>query len=459
VRRQPDPAWIRLAGRVFAACLWLFPESLRQAHGEEMRQVFRDRCREVAGQPRRIAHLLFAEMLPDTVASAGSAQWSTGIGDPRRRHRIGLAILMVFAGWLLFQDRLSRFVLDWGFEAQYWVTNQLEARRLGAEERAVRGVADALVAQQGAESAALAAYLYRGLYTHRLGVWAAGENRGRYPGRVYRADFGPLTADGARATRAVATVLATPQPAWLATVAVQACAPSAGCDRNAAIAALVRAEPDNAYAWSQAFKAASLAGDAVGKRNALARMAGARYFDDHLGAIRSALFAATARLAPGDAHARAAVAEHAAWASRAETDDFDHDARIECLSERFGATRPTWPQSDPGVAADCLRFARLMAASDSPFNARLGWSRIIASAPSPGAEAAMARAKALERLIWRIGATHRPVSGKPGRFDVEPWNDAQWNAWAASWTPGATEADAARVLMQADGNAAAGDAR
>ena len=46
--RSPDPGWVRAAQTVYDACLWLYPKQLRDAHGEEMRQAFRDRCHEVA---------------------------------------------------------------------------------------------------------------------------------------------------------------------------------------------------------------------------------------------------------------------------------------------------------------------------------------------------------------------------------------------------------------------------
>ena len=45
-RRRPRHGAIRLSLRLYRALLWLFPPSLRRAHGEEMAQLFRDNLRD-----------------------------------------------------------------------------------------------------------------------------------------------------------------------------------------------------------------------------------------------------------------------------------------------------------------------------------------------------------------------------------------------------------------------------
>jgi hypothetical protein len=81
MNRPSDPAWIAVAARVYCAALWLFPAALREAHGDEMRQAFRDRCREVARGERSAFRVLALELLPDTLRSAGSEQLSATFGE------------------------------------------------------------------------------------------------------------------------------------------------------------------------------------------------------------------------------------------------------------------------------------------------------------------------------------------------------------------------------------------
>jgi hypothetical protein len=42
------PAWHGVAESVYGMLLHLYPRSVRERHGEDMRQAFRDRCREVS---------------------------------------------------------------------------------------------------------------------------------------------------------------------------------------------------------------------------------------------------------------------------------------------------------------------------------------------------------------------------------------------------------------------------
>ena len=454
MRRLPDPAWIGFANRLFAAFLWLFPSDLRHAHGDEMRQVFRDRCREVAGQPARIAHLMFAEMLPDTVASASEAQWSAGIGTPGRRHGVALGVLLLAAGWLLFQDSISRFVLDWGHEVKIRIAHRQEVARLAAEEGLVRALPDALARETTPASKAIAAYFYRALYVHRIGFWVEGENVAMHPREHYAADLGVLVEDGARATHALAAIGGAEDP-WIATLALQACETDAGCNRAQAVERLLRLEPDNAFGWAQAFKAASLAGDRDAKRRALSRMAAARYYDDHLGEILSEVFAASARLLPQDPHKRALVARYAAEAGSADTDYLQHDVRLECRSAPPGTRPATWNTGDPGIAADCLAVARLLAASDGPWNAYLGWREIDQREQTPATARALEQAKALTRHgRMNVGASPRGGVDAQGRTFWYPWDDAEWNRWAASWTPEMTELDNVRKRAGPHGKSA-----
>ena len=82
---------MRAALAVYSACLWLYPRPLRDAHGDEMRQAFRDRCREVVRGEQSAFRVLFGELLPDTLRSAGSEQISATFGDMQPRQYWALA--------------------------------------------------------------------------------------------------------------------------------------------------------------------------------------------------------------------------------------------------------------------------------------------------------------------------------------------------------------------------------
>ena len=85
-----DPRWLPMAERAFSALLHLYPPALRREHGVEMRQAFRDRCRE-AGAVRAPARVLLFELLPDTLHGITDAHWHEGAGETRRWSVLAMA--------------------------------------------------------------------------------------------------------------------------------------------------------------------------------------------------------------------------------------------------------------------------------------------------------------------------------------------------------------------------------
>ena len=445
--RRHDPSWIQGAETLFAACLWLFPKALREAHGEEMRQAFRDRCREVARGERSAFRVLALELFPDTLRSAGAEQLSATFGDEMRpRQYWALGLLCCAAVALLWHDSLTRYTLDLAFRAKYAMRNLSDARTAIEQEAQVRRLADSLMAGDSLQSRALAAYLYRSLYTGRALLVAYPEDQGG------ASSLGVLRADGDRATAAAAGVLAAHADSYPLSVAVQACAPAAGCDRAGAIRRLLERDPDNAFGWSLAFKWAAQHQDAGAMRQALTGMAAAHRYEDYQGRIGRDLFAATADLAPGDAELLASSVRRFGEARYSATEDFHDDVRYACTtaSNVDDTYRSRWLDANPDARADCLRVAVLLADSTDLWGARWGWQQVQARQTE-----AQARAQAGEHLrdaTWlaRKGdQTFGAARQADGRW--RDWQAAEWRQWATSWQPGDGQAPAMRRWLTSRG--------
>jgi hypothetical protein len=444
--RSTDPGWIRLAGRVYAAALWLFPAALRQAHGDEMRQAFRDRCREVARGERSAFRVLALELLPDTLRSAGAEQVSATFGDMRPRQYWALGLLCCAAVGLLCKDQLNRYTLDLAFQAKYALRNIHEARDMAQREARVRSLAESLAASDSLESKALGAYLYRSIYTGRDSMYVYGEDRGGSP------FIGKLTADGDRATAAAASALGAHPDAYPLAVAVQACELAViGCNRATAIRQLVARDPDNAFGWSLAFKWAAQHGDQQAMGDALKRMASSHHFENYQGPLTRDLIVAAQKQAPGDTDFLAVIATQARTAAYlARADDFRHDVRFNCTRRTTTepAGSPRWLETHPESQEDCLRIAGLLSRSTDLMSARWGWRRIHAQETDP-----LLRAQELQRLRDTQWMWEQTVPGSSREADGswQDWKEAEWNQWAAAWNAGDGEIPAARRWLAARG--------
>jgi hypothetical protein len=438
---RPDPRWLPAAEWAFNALLHLYPSSLRREHGDEMRQAFRDRCREARAQ-RSPAQLLFFELLPDTMHGIADAHWHEDSGEARRWQLLALAMLLLASGWLLFQGPLSAQLLDWEFQAKYAIQNARQARAMAIEEAQIEEFAGLLAKEDSAASRAQAAYLYRGLYDARQFFLIYGQSEIDDDGGRWAAYQDVVPAYGVAAGTAATASFSEGREGWVAAAAAQACMSESGCDRSRAISRLLALEPRNAYGWALAFKQASVAHNEQGMRRALAGIAASTSYDDHLGAIRAAIFASASRLLPQDEDARAIIAKRVVESRWIDTAGFTHDARLQCsLRTTTAAPRtalPTWVESHPGSEADCLRIARLFTESASPFTAFRGEALLAQRDAGPRQKAALERAQQFYFASMQVGVQLL------GERRWRPWTSAEWNRWAAQWQPGETEASVAR---------------
>jgi signal peptidase I len=79
----PQTGPIDMFCRIYSVLLYAYPRDFRRQFGDDMRQVFRDRCRDVARIPGRLAMLrlamnLAADWLSTTVRERTAAIWAAG---------------------------------------------------------------------------------------------------------------------------------------------------------------------------------------------------------------------------------------------------------------------------------------------------------------------------------------------------------------------------------------------
>lgn len=444
--RPADAGWIRVADKLFGGVLWLYPKQLRADHGDEMRQAFRDRCREVVRGERSAFRVFALELLPDTLRSAGQEQWSASFDQMRPRQMLALGLLCCAATGLLFQERLSRATLDLAFQAKYALRNYQDAREALAKENQVRRLADSLSASGNVESKALAAYLYRFLYTSREQMYQYPVDRGGSP------FAGKLAADGDRANAAAVAVLAARPDIYPLLVAVQACEPELGCNRESAIRRLTQRDPDNGYGWSLAFESAAQKVDRPAMREALARMAGSSHFENYKARIRRDLFESARKLAPADEDFRAVIESEARMAAYLASDDYRYSVRRNCSPRSSGAAAydSRWIEVAPEIKSDCSRVARLLSQSSDIGFAHWAWRQLYLQAPDAASRAAafdkLRNAKWLWLQAQGPGST-RLVDGSWGR----KWDSSDWNRWYAAWAPGDGEIPAMKRWLAAQG--------
>ena len=82
-RMTLDSTPISLLCRIYSILLYAYPRDFRRQYGTAMRQLFRDRCRDLARTPGRLPHVRFAvslisDFLTTAVVERASAFWSAG---------------------------------------------------------------------------------------------------------------------------------------------------------------------------------------------------------------------------------------------------------------------------------------------------------------------------------------------------------------------------------------------
>jgi hypothetical protein len=338
-----DPRWLRVFDAAYGVALRLYPPGFRARWGEAMRQAFRDRCRECAGSGRSRAALLF-EMLPDLAIGAGRERIDAMEGVPVSKRNWMFVLLFAFAAMLAMHDKIgtaSLAAVDWWKQHQTALDEAAIAefyRDAGNElERTAANPRDH----------ALAA-----LFHARAGDAAAGREWQQ------------------------ALAARDPLALWISATDC----PVAACDAHAAVAALVRMEPDNAAVGQLELNLAAKTNDATAMRVALHRMAGAQRYDTRwLEMVKGLLRAADQVRIPRrllryghDAQGRAAAGTVLAagiWMPIAQP----------AFGPFMDACRAG---ADADVARDCAAAARVVSAGDTLIARSFGprvWYRNAAS--------------------------------------------------------------------------------
>lgn len=370
----------------YAFALRLYPRAFRERWGEPMRQAFRDRCREVA-RGERSGFALLQESLADLAAGAGRERIRAVEGMPVSKSHWMLALLVVFAALLAMHDRMGTAglaAIDW------WKQRQV------AQDEA---------AQAGFYRNAAARLERAGAGTRNLTLAA-----------VLRARAGESNA--ARRWQEAASAN-DPLALWLAAVDC----PVSTCEEHAAVAALVRIEPDNAAVGQIEMNLAAKTGDAVGVRNGLHRMATATRYDSHESELVQGLLRATdgidvpRRLLR---HGRGAVGREAARTALAA------GIWMRVSTPSFTAFLDT---CRPGVAGeierDCVAAARNLSDGDTLMSRSIGprvWYQL--------ADSAVERDRALVRWRdWRwLGSNVIGVFDTDTAQGLVRWRDARMSS-------------------------------
>ena len=434
-----DPKWIALALRAYDACLPLYPREVREAHGEEMRQAFRDRCREVA-RGQRGAWQWFGEIGPDLIGSAARAHAECGRSSDGQL-LAGVLLLALLAIALGTQSRWSIATTDAIKAAGHGLDVARAARDWNHEREFVRETTDALLAQGDPESRAVAALLQRAQFDQRWSDPALWQDAGG-PARMHLPDA------GAQATALAAPLFTGRASLGALAISAQACAVEAGCNEDLAIQRWLARDPDNAHAWMLAFKRAARKGDEAGMQAALAGVGKARYAQSHAALVQRTLFARVVAAHPGDAEAFAdAFAQFRAMRG-VLTDDLPDDMIVRCSLRPRLHGKWRWLDTHPEARQPCLHLAGLLAGSSDAFFAQYGWRQL----QRAGIDMSPARARALrdaawlyQDVYWRVGG-ETTTAGVPAR----PWTLEQWTRWSVAWAPGDGEVPALRRWLRAN---------
>lgn len=445
-RKPADPAWIRIAERLYAAALVLFPRRFREEYGDCLRQAFRDRCREVAGGQQSAFRVLALELAPDLVATLGKEHMQAGLGGMTPRHAALVGCLcLAFAG-LVFRDAITPPVLDATVSIRNRFNDFVELRRIEAREATTRRIAERLAGSSDAGDKALAAVLYRSIAQRKEDPLYFPDDQSE---SIYHRPAENADAENARIRQLLADVLRKPGAGGYALVrAAESCEPQDGCDRAKAIARLTDADSDNGYAWTLAFQEADAHDDEPGRQHALGELAHASRYDTYEGRTAARLIQAAGAMGLGDDEAAAVLAREATESSLLDDRVFLPVNYCVKHSRNAAAGVAVVVTAEGAFATDCYRAFELMAHSSRLRPSLVGWHLLVRWNDDPALRA-QAR-DALRDRYWLAGARFeqdRMVTGWPGDFHSAP--DRQ--AWQAAFVEGDGEIPSLRRWFVARG--------
>lgn len=440
---DPDPGWVRSALAAYDLCLWLYPKQLRDGHGDEMRQAFRDRCREAVRGERSAFRVLMLELLPDILVSAVREQVDATFGDMRPRQLWAFGLLALAALGLLTQDLYSGYVNDLVKSADRKWRQFRTIQEITHREKAVRSLAESLRSGD-ARDRALAAYLYSSMHISESRRYEYAD--GHEAGQLKR----NLQADGEHSKSAATSVMDGASDAYPLAIAVQSCLPEAGCNVDRAINQFTRREPDNAFAWSLALTRASRAGADVAVDRALRRMAQSGYYEDYQGSLTRDLLLAAKTLAPDDEDFQTQISVQTRRARNLDWDDYHNNVRKQCgrFAYRTSPENHRWIELHPEAENDCLAIAGILARSNDLRAAWWGWQRIANS--EPGLQLSSGTREGFRGISWLMRNNQVGMNFSKGRRPTL-WKSEQWQAWGETWEPGDGEIPALKRWMAARG--------
>ena len=431
---RPDPAWMGWADRAMRLVMRAYPARIRALHGEEMRQAFRDRCRDFAAGRIGAWRLFAREWLFDSARAAVGAHLEAGIGPLGLRHAGLLALLLVTGVLLVRQDDLVAPVVREAVRAKKLWPLLAEENRRRRDEARVRELGEALVAGTRVDDRALGAWLLAANPARRLQFtprrppdrWI---ERWFYGGSFYAA----LPAQG-RAATAVALATGDGATPFALAAAAAACHPRFGCMDADLLRRLAQADAGNAHAAFHQFKSASRAGDDAGMSVALARAAVATRHDDYQAQFRRRTLRAAIALHPADDAFLMAIGRTVNALRDSDASGWDDDIRSQCFpGDRGWPDRPTFLERHPGRRADCTAVARLVSNSTNPLARQYGRQLEVALGVMDPDEAR--RMDQAWRDWGRVGWSRVQASREdpPGIR----WTAAEWAAWARREAAGA----------------------
>ena len=400
-----DPRWIERVDSAYALLLHLYPRRFRKDWATEMRQVLRDRCREVSRGERRLPGLLI-DLVPDLVAGAGReryAQW--GDMDMLKRN-VMFALLLAVGATFAFHEQLVAGTLG-AFE---WWQDRHQRADARAWNRYRTDVVEALAADESdPRSATLSALLQPGSTQQEQTRWA-------------------------RALRA-----SDPLALWLAAIDC----PVGACAEADALGRLMAMQPDNAAVVLLEVETALEAGDESRIRNAFQSLRGTTYYRDHYAIALPALLEAAGRVVPpARLLARHELAADPAAIAGAElAGGYAMALAMPGYDELLEHCRPARLPVGPVGHEECVWAARTMADADSFIARSLGlriWNRFAVAQP--------AQAEVHQRIRdyhWQF-AYYACCA-----FDRQDHDDGA--RWRAAWLAGGGEMTVLHRLMRADG--------
>jgi hypothetical protein len=121
-----------------------------------------------------------------------------------------------------------------------------------------------------------------------------------------------------------------------------------------------------------------------------------------------------------------------------------------CIARLDLPSDERWIERHADAGGDCLRIAILLSRSTNLFGSRWGWKRIVKSEENPEL-----RAQAYQKLrgrqwLW-LRSFETVGSNRQGGRRWTPWEPADWQQWAATWSPGDGEIPATQRWLASRG--------